>query len=132
MKAVYKGDLRTEARHESGAVVETDAPKDNQGKGECFSPTDLFALSLATCMLTLMGIGAKKLGIDLKGATAEVEKEMSNTPTRRIGKLAVQIRCPQKVSAEAQAKLEQMASTCPVHASLHPDMLVEYHFVWGL
>lgn len=132
MKAVYKGDLHTEARHESGALIETDAPKDNQGKGECFSPTDLFALSLATCMLTLMGIGAKKLGIDLKGTTAEVEKEMSSAPPRRIGKLAIQIRCPFTLSPEAQSKLEQMAATCPVHASLHPDIKVETHFIWGV
>lgn len=131
IKVIYKGDLRTEAFHESGSIVETDAPKDNQGKGERFSPTDLFALSLASCMLTLMGIGARKLAIDLKGATAEVEKEMASSP-RKIGKLVVRIRSSQNPPAEARAKLEEMALTCPVHASLHPSIKLEIDFVWGL
>jgi putative redox protein len=132
MKVVYKGDLHTEARHESGAVIETDAPKDIQGKGECFSPTDLFAVSLPSCMLTLMGIHAGKLGVDLKGATAEVEKEMSVNGPRRISKLIVRIRCPHQVNREAQAALEQKALACPVYASLHPDIKLEIDFIWGV
>jgi len=132
MKVAYKGDLRTECMHESGTVIETDAPKDNQGKGECFSPTDLFAVSLASCMLTLMGMQAKKLGIDLKGASAEVEKEMVSSPMRRVGKLIVRFRIPVAPNPEARAKLEQAALTCPVHASLHPDIRQEIDFVWGI
>ena len=92
MKVVYVGDLHTECTHESGAKIETDAPKDNMGKGQAFSPTDLFAASLATCMLTLMGIASRKLGVELKGATAEVEKEMVTEPKRRLGKIIVRIR----------------------------------------
>jgi putative redox protein len=132
LKAIYLGDLRTECVHESGAVIETDAPKDNQGKGECFSPTDLFAVSLGACMLTLMGISARKLGIDLKGATAEVEKEMASQPTRRIGRLIVRIRSSLHPKPEERQKMEQMAMTCPVHGSLHPDIKLEIDFVWGL
>lgn len=132
IKVVYTGDLRTEARDQSGSLVATDAPVDNHGKGEHFSPTDLFALSLASCMLTLMGIGAKKLGLDLKGASAEVMKEMVAAPSRRIGKLSLRFRCPTNPPEEARATLEKMALTCPVHASLHPDIRLEIDFVWGL
>ncbi|MDE3045684.1 MAG: OsmC family protein [Verrucomicrobiota bacterium] len=128
----YQGELRTVCRHESGVELVTDAPKDNQGKGESFSPTDLVAVALASCMLTLMGIAARKLGIDLKGMTAEAEKEMAAHPSRRIGKLVVRIRCPLALSPEQRAKLEQAALTCPVHASLHPDIKQEIDFVWGL
>lgn len=130
-KIIYRGDLRTEAVHESGAVLATDAPKDNQGKGEMFSPTDLLAVALASCMLTLMGIAARKLGIDLKGTTAEVEKEMHVEP-RRIGRLIVRVRSPLMPPPEARAKLEQVALTCPVQASLHPEIKQEIDFVWGL
>jgi putative redox protein len=132
LKAIYLGDLRTQCVHESGAVLETDAPKDNQGKGENFSPTDLFAVSLASCMLTLMGICARQLGLDLKGATAEVEKEMAARPPRRIGRIVVRIRSQLSPNPEERQKMEQMALACPVHASLHPDIRLEIDFVWGL
>ena len=132
MKARYLGDLHTECVHESGARIETDAPKDNEGKGMAFSPTDLFAASLATCMLTLMGIHARKVGVDLKGASAEVEKEMVNAPHRRIGKLIVRIRSSLSPNAQVREKLEKAALECPVHHSLHPDIKVEVDFVWGL
>jgi putative redox protein len=130
MKAIYLGDLHTECTHPSGAKIATDAPKDNQGKGEAFSPTDLFAASLATCMLTLMGIAARRLGVDLKGMSADFEKEMNLSP-RRIGKLVVRIRCPITPDAEVRAKLEKAAIDCPVKQSLHPDIKLETDFVWG-
>jgi putative redox protein len=132
MKIRYLGDLRTECSHESGAKIVTDAPKDNMGKGEAFSPTDLFAASLATCMVTLMGIAARKLAVDLKGMSAEVEKEMVATGSRRIGKIIVRIRCSLSPNQQVQEKLEKAAIGCPVALSLHPDVKVEADFVWGL
>lgn len=132
MEIIYQGDLRTECTHESGVKIHTGAPKDNGGKGDCFSPTDLLAVSLASCMLTLMGIAARKLGEDLKGATAHVEKEMTLIPHRRIGKLIVRIRSSLSPNAQVREKLEKAAIECPVHYSLHPDVKVEYDFVWGL
>jgi putative redox protein len=132
MKLIYQGDLHIECTHESGAKITTDAPKDNMGKGELFSPTDLFALSLGTCMLTLMGIAAKKLGIDLKGMSCEVEKEMTMAPVRRIGKIIVRIRSSVTPNQMAREKMEKAALDCPVRHSLHPDIKLEADFVWGL
>lgn len=133
MKVVYQGDLHTECTHlESGMKIATDAPKDNMGRGETFSPTDLFAASLGTCMVTLMGIAARKLAVDLKGLTAEVEKEMSTAGARRIGKIIVRIRSSISPNQQIREKLEHAAITCPVHHSLHPDVKVEVDFVWGL
>ena len=132
MKVIYKGNLHTECMHESGARIETDAPKDNEGKGECFSPTDLVAIALASCMVTYMGILAKKMGIDLMGLTADVEKEMTSTPKRRIGKMVGRFRCPNNPGADARAKLEQAALHCAVHSSLHPEIKYEFDFVWGI
>ena len=132
MKVLYLGDLHTECTHESGAKIQTDAPKDNMGKGESFSPTDLFALSLGSCMVTLMAMQGKKLGVDLKGMTAEVEKEMAVSGSRRIGKIRVRIRSQELPNPLAREKLERAALDCPVHHSLHPDIKVEIDFVWGL
>lgn len=132
MKVIYRGNLRAECAHESGAKIETDAPKDNQGKGEAFSPTDLFAASLATCMLTVMAIAARKVGVDLEGTTLDVEKEMVIAPMRRIGKLIVRFRCPTLPNAQIREKLEKAAIDCPVHHSMHPDIKLEIDFVWGL
>lgn len=132
IKVVYEGDLRTVCIHENGIRIETDAPKDNHGKGEFFSPTDLLAASLPSCILTYMGIAAKKLALDLKGMTAVVEKEMTSSPKRRIGKLQVCVRCPFEPSSEAREKLEAAAKACAVHASLHPDIQVVIDFIWGL
>ncbi|HVA67037.1 MAG TPA: OsmC family protein [Elusimicrobiota bacterium] len=121
--AVYTGGLRCEVTHEpSGSRVETDAPKDNQGKGEKFSPTDLVGAALASCILTTMAIVAERNGVSLKGATAEVEKEMVSTPTRRIGSLRARVSFPAGVAKDQRAKLEQAAQHCPVHKSLHPDV----------
>lgn len=132
MKVLYTGNLHTECSHESGAKIQTDAPLDNGGKGEAFSPTDLFAVSLASCMLTIMGIAARKVGAELTGATAEVEKEMTSVPHRRIGKIIVRIRSVLSPNSQIREKLEKAAFECPVHHSLHPDIKVEVDFVWGL
>lgn len=132
IKVLYLGDLHTECTHESGAKIATDAPKDNMGKGRAFSPTDLFAASLATCMMTLMGIAAHKVGVELKGATAEVEKEMAQTGQRRLGKIIVRIRSSLAPNPQIREKLERAALDCPVKLSLHPEIKVETDFVWGL
>ena len=132
IKILYQGDLRTECTHPSGAKIGTDAPIENQGKGEAFSPTDLFAASLGTCMLTLMGIAGRKLGLELKGTVAEVEKEMVLAPHRRIGRLAVRIRSSLSPDRQVREKLEKAAIECPVHYSLHPEIKLEFDFVWGV
>jgi len=131
MSVVYLGDLRTESTHESGAKIQTDAPKDNMGKGEAFSPTDLFALSLGTCMITLMGITARKLGVDIKGTSAEVEKTMVLAPHRRVGQVIIHIRSEYNPDEKNRLQLEKSALECPVHYSLHPDIKVDVDFTWG-
>ena len=128
----YQGELRCEALHEpSGTRLSTDAPKDNMGKGESFSPTDLVATALGTCMMTLMGIMARTLNVDLTGTQVTVQKEMVTTPMRRIGKLGVIISVPARLTAEQKQKLERAALTCPVHKSLHPDVQMPVEFVWA-
>lgn len=121
--AVYAGDLHTTATHgPSGATLETDAPVDNQGRGESFSPTDLVATALGTCVLTTMGILAKRLGVDLKGARVEVGKEMTATAPRKIARLAVDLWMPIAKAEDPQGQLERAAHACPVHRSLHPEV----------
>src|SRR5579871_4224192 len=128
----YQGDLHCKAVHgPSGTELTTDAPKDNQGLGESFSPTDLVATALGSCMLTVMGIMARTLGVDITSAKAHVEKEMANAPVRRIGKLTVTLTMPAGISDENKVKLERAAHTCPVHKSLHPDVQMPIEFVWG-
>ena len=128
----YQGDLHCKAVHgPSGTELTTDAPKDNQGRGESFSPTDLVATALGSCMLTVMGIAARTLNLDMVGATATVEKEMTKVMPRMIERLTVKIHMPHKLAAEDQAKLERAAHTCPVHKSLHPDVQMPIEFVWG-
>ncbi len=132
MRFAYEGDLHCRAIHgPSGTELDTDAPKDNQGRGESFSPTDLVATALGTCMLTVMGIAARTLSLDITGATATVAKEMTAAPPRRIASLAVTIQVPQAISPENQLKLERAAHTCPVHKSLHPDIATPIAFSWG-
>jgi len=127
----YQGDLRCKAVHgPSGTELNTDAPKDNQGRGESFSPTDLVATALGACMLTVMGIMARTLNIDLAGTTATVEKEMTTTPPRMIASLSVRIRVPHSLSPENKQKLERAAHTCPVHKSLHPNVQAPIEFIW--
>jgi len=128
----YQGELHCKATHgPSGAELSTDAPKDNQGRGEAFSPTDLVATALGSCMLTVMGIAARTLNIDISGATAVVEKEMTATPPRRIARLTVRIHVPHSPSPADREKLERAAHTCPVHKSLHPDVQIPIEFTWG-
>ncbi|MFD1095420.1 OsmC family protein [Salegentibacter chungangensis] len=121
-KVVYKGNLRTEAEHlQSGSKMITDAPVDNHGKGEAFSPTDTVATALATCMLTVMGIKAQQMeGVDLTNAS-EVTKTMASDP-RRISKIEVNITFPASYSEKDTKILEHTAKTCPVLQSLHPDL----------
>ena len=128
----YEGDLRCTAVHQpSGTVLHTDAPKDNMGKGESFSPTDLAATGLGTCMMTVMGILARRLEVDLTGTRVKVTKEMAAAPIRRIARLRVDITVPRIVSPEHRQQLERAAHTCPVSKSLHPDVEVPVTFQWG-
>ena len=132
MKIVYQGELRSQATHgPSGTQVITDAPVDNHGKGESFSPTDLVATALGSCMMTIMGIVAQRHNLDLRGTTVTVQKEMATQPVRRIGKLAVQIHVPVELGEDDRKRLEQAAHTCPVHKSIHPDVAMPVTFKWG-
>ncbi|MGQ0635423.1 MAG: OsmC family protein [Planctomycetaceae bacterium] len=133
---VYEGDLHCAATHgPSRTTLATDAPVDNQGKGESFSPTDLVATALATCTLTTMGIVARRNNLDMTGATAHVVKEMVQQPTRRIGALRVTISFPADKAARLgpadRSKLEAAAWHCPVHKSLHPDVEAPIEFIYG-
>jgi uncharacterized OsmC-like protein len=128
----YLGGLRTEAVHlQSGTLINTDAPKDNQGKGEAFSPTDLLATSLATCILTTIGIVAQRDGLtDMDGAKAEVLKVMYPDP-RRVGEVHVKITFPKKGFSDKEKTIYQnTAHACPVSRSLHPDLKQVIEFVW--
>jgi len=125
----YLGDLRTEDTHlQSGTSIHTDAPTDNQGRGEAFSPTDLVANALGTCILTTMAIFARRDGIELEGSEASVTKVMSQDGPRRIAKIEIELILRAKtaddaeVSAEQKTKLARIAHTCPVAISLHPDL----------
>ena len=129
-KVTYLGGLRTEAQHlASQEIIITDAPKDNQGKGEAFSPTDLVATALASCMITIMGIKARDLGIDLTGTKADITKIMGTEP-RRISALQIQLTFNSSFDSKTQTLLERAALTCPVAHSLHPDIRQEVLFIW--
>src|SRR5215469_7310890 len=132
MDIAYKGQLHCTARHgPSGTVIDTDAPKDNMGRGEAFSPTDLLATSLATCMVTTMGISAQRHNINIEGTTASVTKEMVLAPLRRIGRLSVTITIPPELSEDDRHRMRNAAMSCPVHKSLHPDVQIPVTFYWG-
>ncbi|MDE2143835.1 MAG: OsmC family protein [Elusimicrobia bacterium] len=132
MSAVYEGNLRCALTHQpSGARLETDAPKDNMGKGERFSPTDLVGAAFAGCVLTTMAIVAQRDGVELRGARAEVSKEMISAPSRRVGALPLTVTLSASIPADYRAKLENAARTCPVHKSLHPDLKAEITFVYA-
>ncbi len=129
----YEGNLRVKAIHgPSQKELITDAPVDNHGKGESFSPTDLVCTSLAACMMTIMGIVAERHQIDLKGTKIKVVKHMVNEPVRRIGKIEVNFQIPTQLSEREQKMLERAAMTCPVHESLHPDVIQDIQFQWGV
>jgi len=121
-RVTYLGNLRTEAEHlQSKSKMITDAPVDNHGKGEAFSPTDAVATALATCMLTIMGIKANDHNIQMEGTTAEVKKIMTDKP-RRISRIEVQIELKGSIDEKNKKILENAALTCPVYHSLHPDI----------
>lgn len=130
----YQGDLRCEATHgPSSAVLVTDAPRDNHGRGASFSPTDLVATGLGTCMATVMGIVARKRGFALEGTRVHVKKVMTQAPPRRIAELAVNISFPKAATlsvGEARADLEHEANNCPVRLSLLDAIRVSTHFEW--
>ncbi len=129
---LYKGELRCTAVHQpSGTALITDAPIDNHGKGESFSPTDLVATALGTCMLTIMGISAQAMHIDLSGTKVVVRKEMATKSTRRIGTLAVTISVQATLEENQKQKLITAAMACPVHHSLHPDVQMPIEFNWA-
>src|SRR5687768_15571807 len=128
----YDGNLRCSATHgPSGSNLLTDAPKDNHGNGEAFSPTDLVATALGTCALTTMAIAARHRGIELAGATMKVTKEMVAKPIRRIARLTVELHIPMELPEEQRAALEWSARSCPVHKSMHPDVEMPIAIVWG-
>jgi putative redox protein len=130
-KVIYLGNLRTECIHlKSGATFITDAPTDNNGKGEAFSPTDTVATGLANCMLTMMGIKARDLHVELDGSTAIVTKTMAANP-RRISRIDVVMELPANIDSKSQKILENTANTCPVLHSLHPDIEKVIVFNWG-
>jgi len=129
---IYAGDLRTVATHvQSGTIIETDAPTDNQGKGERFSPTDLVSAALASCMLTIMGIAARTHHINLEGTTCQVQKIMESNP-RRIGTIQVElsVKGQSQYTEKEKGILEHAARTCPVFLSLHPDLKKDVLFIW--
>ncbi len=129
----YTGDLHCDAVHDtSGATLSTDAPVDNQGRGESFSPTDLVGVALGSCILTTMAIKAKSMGTDLGPATARVEKEMATTSPRRIARLAVHINVAQDFNEDDRKRLDAAAHACPVHKSLHPDVAMPIVIHWGV
>ena len=127
----YEGKLRCRAVHlPSGGGVATDAPVDNHGRGESFSPTDLVATAFGTCLATIMGIAARRKNVDLKGVTLSVQKIMSDDLPRRIAKLPTQVRVPLPADHPERAFIEATALGCPVHQSLHPDIERPVTFHW--
>jgi len=131
-RVTYTGGLRTHCKHiRSGNTFMTDAPLDNNGRGEAFSPTDTVATALASCMLTVMGIKANALEVELSGATAEVTKHMTADP-RRISRIEVKLELPSNIGDEDRKVLEHKARTCPVLYSLHEEIQKEIHFHWIL
>lgn len=132
MQASYSGGLHCEVVHlPSQCLIETDAPKDNRGKGEKFSPTDLMGAALASCILTTMAIIAEQEGISLDGAQATVAKEMVSVPSRKVGSLNVVVTLPFSIPESSREKLERVAQSCPVKKSLHPDIQANLEFNYG-
>ena len=131
----YQGDLHCQALHApSGSELATDAPRDNQGKGEDFSPTDLLATALGTCALTTMGMVARRHGWTIDGIDLRVQKHMTTQPPRKVERLVAEFRVPPAIarglSADARGELARTAATCPVALSLHPGVAIEISFDW--
>lgn len=132
-QSTYQGGLRVHSTHEkSGVELITDAPEDNRGQGRSFSPTDLFCVSLANCMLTIMGIYATDRGVELGAVTIDIEKTMASNP-RRIEKIGLTFRVPAvELSDETKKGLKKAARTCPVARSVHPDIELEEEWIWNV
>ena len=129
IQLVYEGDLHCKLRHgPSGTIITTDAPVDNQGKGESFSPTDLLASSLGSCMMTVMAIAARKDKIELKGTTLDIVKEMATQPVRRIARVSITFHMASGIAPAHRKMLEAAAHNCPVSKSLNPDTEVVIEF----
>ncbi len=129
---IYAGNLRCTAKHiQSGTTIESDAPTDNRGKGERFSPTDLLCVSLATCMLTTMGIKAGELQVDITNAKADITKHMLSDP-RRVGKIEVAVSLPANGSESDRKILEKTGDNCPVIKSIHPEIELMINYRWNL
>ncbi|MEJ7821393.1 MAG: OsmC family protein [Chitinophagaceae bacterium] len=129
---IYQGDLRCKATHlQSGTEIETDAPTDNQGKGEKFSPTDALCVSLATCIITTLAIKARSISLELKDTKMEVTKHMLKDP-RRVGQIDLAIFFPKlEVSEEQKLTLQETGNNCPVAKSLHPDLIMNIQYNWA-
>jgi putative redox protein len=130
---LYKGELRCEALHvQSQTLIETDAPTDNKGKGEKFSPTDLLCVSLATCIITTIAIKAADLNLNLSGSTIAVTKHMYTEP-RRVGKIEIDIKITSDIVLDEKNKtiLQRVGEGCPVKKSLHPDLEVVVNYIWS-
>lgn len=131
MNVTYQGEKHCSLTHgPSGSHIETDAPKDNNGKGERFSPTDLVGAALASCILTTIAILGEKKGLSFEGATTEVEKEMTSAP-RRIDSLKLKVTLPARLNDLERSECEEIALNCPVHRSLHPDVKIPIIFVYA-
>ncbi len=131
IETVYQGELRTQAKHvQSGIEIITDAPLDNQGKGESFSPSDLLAASLGSCMLTIMGIAARTHQFSIDGTKIEITKVMASNP-RRVAEVHINFTMPETIYTDHQKKIiELAATTCPVALSIHPDIKQQIVFVF--
>ena len=132
MRTQYLGNLRTEIEHiQSGNKIITDAPLDNNGKGEFFSPTDMFASSLGSCMLTIIGIAANTHGFSIDGTTLEIEKIMAANP-RRVAEIKIDVHFPKGANYTDKQKriIEAAAKTCPVANSLHPDVIKNITYIY--
>lgn len=128
----YQGNLRCKAVHlQSSSTIETDAPTDNRGKGERFSPTDLLCVSLATCMITTMGIKAADMKLDLSNSKADVQKHMASDP-RRVARIEVTVSLPGNINEKERLILEKTGSNCPVAKSVHPDIELDLKYEWDL
>lgn len=130
IETIYQGELRSEATHlQSGTKIITDAPTDNHGKGESFSPTDMVAAALGSCMLTIMDLTARRIGIDLVGTRLEITKVMAAEP-RRIAEIKIDFYMPADYDNKCKIMLERAADTCPVAKSLHPELVqnITYHY----
>ncbi|MDE3183084.1 MAG: OsmC family protein [Bacteroidota bacterium] len=127
----YLGNLRCEAVHlQSSSTIETDAPTDNRGKGERFSPTDLLCVSLATCIITTMGIKAADMNVDLSNSKADVQKHMASDP-RRVARIEITVSLPGNINEKERLILERTGNNCPVAKSIHPDieLVLKYHWI---